>query len=204
MTQFLRGDEHITFDDMPTGYMISDFWRWASSDLLTNTVRGTYAEFIVATALGADISGGRVEWADFDLYFPMDWRDGSEQRTAVRVEVKSAAYLQAWKQSKPSRIIFGIPKTRSWSPDIGYSAERERRSDVYVFCVYTVTDRDRADLLSLDGWEFYVVPTRRINDFCGDGAHISLSTLLKLDPIKADYDGIRPAVEACLKDGGPL
>jgi hypothetical protein len=30
---------------------VSDFWRWAFSDLRDNTVRGVVAEFIVAAAL---------------------------------------------------------------------------------------------------------------------------------------------------------
>ncbi len=30
---------------------VSDFWRWAFSDLRDNTVRGVLAEFIVAAAL---------------------------------------------------------------------------------------------------------------------------------------------------------
>ncbi len=204
MAQQLRGDEHITFDDMPTGYLIGDFWRWASSNLLTNTLRGTYCEFIVATALGSDTSGVREEWADFDLYFPLEWQDGTEHRTAVRVEVKSASYLQAWDQLRPSTISFGIQRTRSWTPDRGYSAERDRHSDVYVFCLYTIADREKADLLSLDGWDFYIISTKRLNELCGDQRTISLSRLRALSPIKTDYDGIRPAVEACLKNGGSL
>ena len=31
---------------------LSDFWRWAFSDLRDSTVRGVLAEFIVAAALG--------------------------------------------------------------------------------------------------------------------------------------------------------
>ncbi len=203
MAEQLRGDEHITFDGMPTGHLIGDFWRWASSDLLSNTLRGVYSEFIVATALGADTSSVREEWTDFDLFFPYEWQDGSEYRTAVRVEVKSAAYLQSWKQTRPSPISFGIQKTLGWTPVDGYTEDRARRSDVYVFCLYNVTDRDKADLLSLDGWDFYVVSTRRIDEICGNQRTITLSRLRSLAPIKTDYDGIRPAVEACLKNGGP-
>ena len=202
MGKQLRGDEHITFEGMPTGYLITDFWRWSSSDLLTNTLRGTYAEFIVAMALGADITEGRVEWADFDLSFPLEWDDGEEHRTTVRVEVKSSSYLQAWEQSKPSVISFDIKRTTGWSPETGYSPDLDRRSDVYVFCLYTIADRSKADLLNLDGWQFYVASTKRINAICGTQKRISLSALSKLDPIKTDYVGLSAAVETCLKTGG--
>ena len=56
------GDEHIRFDGMPTGYLLSDFWRWSSSDLLDNTLRGTFSEFIVGTALDLDLTTGFENW----------------------------------------------------------------------------------------------------------------------------------------------
>lgn len=52
MKQHLRGDEHIVFDNMPIGYMIQDYWAWKASDLLNNTLRGSYCEFIVSAAFG--------------------------------------------------------------------------------------------------------------------------------------------------------
>ncbi|MFD5893696.1 MULTISPECIES: hypothetical protein [unclassified Streptomyces] len=39
---------------------LSDFWRFAMSDLRTNTVRGYLAEFLVARAMGVETI--RVEW----------------------------------------------------------------------------------------------------------------------------------------------
>jgi len=196
MTALRRGDEHIQFDGMPTGYLLGDFWRWSSSDLLNNTLRGTYCEFIVGAALGLDLSGGRVNWDPWDLTYQ---REGQE----IHIEVKSSAYLQPYHQSRLSDIIFSIRPTRTWDPAGGYSDEVRRQSDVYVFCVYTETDRAKADPLVLDGWDFYIVPTKNLDEVCGGQKTISLPSLLKLDPIRADYSGIEYAIIHCIQSYPP-
>ena len=38
--QTLTGNEHFTYDGMPVGILLNDFWAWNSSDLLNNTLRG--------------------------------------------------------------------------------------------------------------------------------------------------------------------
>ena len=59
------GDEYFSVDGISAGFFLNDFWRWSSSDLLNNTMRGVLAEFIVAKALGIDtkrcLSRGRPE-----------------------------------------------------------------------------------------------------------------------------------------------
>ena len=57
------------------------------------------AEFIVATALGIPTDGVREGWAAWDLTTP----------GGVRVEVKTAAYLQSWAQKELSKISFSTP-----------------------------------------------------------------------------------------------
>lgn len=188
------GDEHITFDNMPIGYSLSDYWAWNSSDLLNNTLRGSFCEFIVSAALGLDLSGVNSDWDPYDVSFPYRWQRNGVWRDEVRIEVKSCSYLQAWEQSKLSNIMFSIRPTRAWDPINGYSGEIKRQSDVYVFCVYTVTNREKADPLVLDGWEFYVLPTETLNNICGPQKSISLPSLRKLDPIRADYSGITDAI----------
>lgn len=188
------GDEHITFDQMPIGYLLSDYWAWNSSDLLNNTLRGSFCEFIVSAALGLDLSGVNEDWGAYDVTFPYRlYRDG-QWRDEVHIEVKSCAYLQAWEQSKLSSIMFSIRPTRAWSPTTGYEDTVRRQSDAYVFCVYTVKDRAKADPLVLDDWDFYIVPTKKLDEFCGAQKTISLPALLALDPILADYSGIKDAI----------
>ena len=69
-----------------------------------------------------------------------------------------------------------------------------RQSDVYVFCLYTETVRERANPLVLDGWDFYIVPTHILDEQCGPQKTISLTMLQKLDPYLADYGSIRDSV----------
>lgn len=190
------GDEHIIFNNMPIGYSLSDYWAWNSSDLLNNTMRGSFCEFIVSAALGIDLSGVNDDWDPYDISFPYRWQRDGVWRDEVKIEVKSGSYLQAWERDdgRLSNIQFSIRPTRAWDPNTGYSGEVKRQSDVYVFCVYTETNRSKADPLVLDGWDFYILPTETLNNVCGPQKSISLPALQKLDPIRADYDGIEYAI----------
>jgi hypothetical protein len=66
------------------GVTVGDFWAWAYSDILNNTDRAVFAEFVVGTALRVT-DALRVEWDEVDL------RYGDKT-----IEVKSAAYIQSW------------------------------------------------------------------------------------------------------------
>lgn len=125
---------------------VTDFWRFALSDLKMNNVRGYIAEFLVARAVGA--KGPRVEWDAYDVLAP----DGTT------VEVKTSAYLQAWEQRTTSRITFSGLKGRTWDTESGRSAEQTYNADVYVFAVQTATTHEEHDALSTSQWEFYVLP----------------------------------------------
>lgn len=108
------------------GLTVADFWGWSRSDLLDNTERGVLAEFIVAAALGIPGDGVREGWAAWDL----------TTLAGVRVEVKSAAYLQSWAQKGLSRISFGTPRTLAWDADGGgFTGAARRHSQVYVFAL---------------------------------------------------------------------
>ena len=194
-----RGDENIMFDGMATGYHLSDFWEWSSSDLLNNTLRGTFCEFIVAAALDLDLDSCRTDWTPWDLTAFHQWRDGAVLRDEIHIEVKSCSYLQSWEQSKLSNILFTIRPTVAWDADTGYAHEARRQSDVYVFGLYTVTDRSQADPLVLDGWQFYIVPTRTLDAVCGGQKTISLRSLEKLGPVQTDFSGIKDAIFQCLE-----
>ena len=148
-------------------FSLLDYWRWSTSDLVGNTARGVLAEYIVARALkiptGEEI---RDEWAPFDLLTP----DG------IKIEVKSAAYVQSWKQSRFSRVSFGTPKTRAWDSEGGnLRSEPRRQADVYVFALFAQREMP-IDPLDLDQWKFYALSTQKLDD----RKSLSLSALEKL------------------------
>ncbi|MFF8616496.1 hypothetical protein [Streptomyces sp. NPDC015350] len=169
---------------------LADFWSWACSDLANNTLRGVLAEYLVATALGS-AAGTRTEWDAVDIRTPEKWR----------IEVKSAAYLQSWAQSRLSKVSFDIAPASGWDARTGAtSAEVLRRSDVYVFCLLHHQDKQTLDPLHLDQWIFYVLPTRVLDERCRIQKTITLSGLERLGPLRTDFTGLPEAVSACAKD----
>ena len=189
----LTGDEHFMLDGKPVNFLLNDFWAWQASDLLNNALRGVLAEFIVARALGIDTAETRREWDAYDLIFDGRWR----------IEVKSSAFLQSWEQKAPSRLQFSIRPTRTWSGASACGDEARRQSDLYVFCVFTATDRATAAPINLDQWDFYVLPTKRLNDMSGHQQTISLPSLLTLAPLKADYGILAAKVRLAIADAYP-
>ncbi len=160
-------DERLTQGGSPTEFSLMDFWTWGASDLLDNTARGVLAEFIVAKAVGDD-SAVRPAWASWDL----------TSASGVRIEVKSAAYIQTWFQKKPSAINFSVGKHLGWNPEDGtYETEPRRHADAYVLALLATLDQSRIDPLDLDQWEFYVVPTAYLDARTRSQHSITLATL---------------------------
>jgi hypothetical protein len=158
-THGLSGEEEFIGCDS----RVLDFWRFAMSDLRMNNVRGYLAEFLVAKAVGA--GGLRIEWDAYDVLSP----DG------VKIEVKSAAYLQAWDQRQLSRINFAGLRGRTWTPQDGESPEATYNADVYVFALHTAKTHAAYNALDLSQWTFWVLPREELASR-GLGS-ISLSTV---------------------------
>ena len=173
-------------------FSLLDFWQWSSSDLVGNALRGVLAEYIVATAVG-DSEGVRTEWDAYDV----------TTRSGVRVEVKSAAYLQSWEQQRLSNIQFAVRPTYGWDAKSNkQSSEKIRQADVYVFCVLAHTDKATVDPMNLDQWEFFCISTSELNQKLGDQRTMSLSTLLKLRPQKTDFSGLPQAIDFAVENDG--
>ena len=145
------GDEPFHAGGVSIGATVLDYWRWSGADLLSNGWRGVLAEFLIARAL--DVTHERrEEWAAYDL----------RTRSDVTVEVKSAAYVQTWKQHSTSLIAFDIaPRKQVWDPATNETIvfpKPKRIADVYVFCVLGRDDlTDLPDPLDVDQWAFYVL-----------------------------------------------
>jgi hypothetical protein len=164
---FQEGDTKLDFS-------LVDFWSWSASDLLNNVTRGHLAEFIVARALGV-AEGVRIVWAAYDLALPLA---GDRE---LKIEVKSAAFLQGWEQDKLSRIQFDIRKTKALDQHTSrYAGTAQRQADVYVFALLQHQDRPTIEPLDVSQWAFYVLPTATLDREIGEGHSISLKALEKL------------------------
>lgn len=170
-----------------------DFYAWAYDDLFTNTTRGVLAEYIVATALGI-CDTKRVEWNQYDLEIEEVEVDGVRIND-VGIEVKSAAYVQAWEQARPSEIVFSIRPARGWDKRTNTTADSATRSaKVYVFCVLEGKVKKAIDPLDVTQWTFYVVPTAVLEREVPTRKTIRLERLQQLAEGPRTYDQLGDAI----------
>ena len=178
------GNEPLTYNGKNTGIKLIDFWSWGLSDIISNTARGKFAEFIVATALKIDLSKIYDEWNAYDLTSP----------EGIKVEVKSSAYLQTWQQKEFSKISFSIKAARYWDSSTNEMAEiPSRLSDVYVFCLLKHKEQITLNPMNLEQWEFYVLPTVELNKYKRSQRSITLNSLLKLTS-GVSYNNLRETI----------
>lgn len=161
-----------------------EFWQWSASDLVSNALRGILAEYIVAHAL--DLADAvRSEWDAYDLVLP----------SGIKIEVKSAAYIQSWYQKEYSKISFDVRKTREWNEETNrQSREMKRQAEIYVFCLLKHTVQETIDPLDVAQWEYYVLPTSVLDDKVGEQKQISLQALKKLDPLQVPYEDLSSCI----------
>ncbi|HAK96025.1 MAG TPA: hypothetical protein DCM87_13795 [Planctomycetes bacterium] len=164
---------------------MGDFWAWSTSDLLDNTARGVLAEFLVGLAVGAPLDGVREEWAPFDL-----------EADGIKIEVKSAAYVQRWTQRKLSSIVFRVPKTLPWDADAGTSGtEPGRQADVYVFALLGHRDKSTIDPLNVAQWEFYALSRKTLDERRRSQHSITLRSLRSLAGPAVPFEGLGAKVK---------
>lgn len=184
------GAERFQTNGQELPFDLLSFWQWSSSDLVGNALRGVLAEYIVAIAVSSN-DNTRTEWGAFDIETP----DG------IKVEVKSAAYIQSWPQRRLSIIRFGVQETQGCDATTNtYSTRRKRQSDVYVFAVLAHEDQDTINPLELDQWDFYVISTSELTKAVGEQKTISLSRLLEIGPRAVKFGEIRKAIKDAVSD----
>ncbi len=183
------GQESIIDKGKPTNFNLLDFWRWSVSDLISNVTRGRFAEFIVGTAIGLKFKQPRDEWATYDLITD----DG------IKIEVKSAAYIQSWNQKKYSVISFSIKPAKYWDSETNmHKGEPQRHADVYLFCLLKHKDQKTIDPLNMAQWEFYLLPTSELNEYKRSQSSITLTSLQKLtDAIS--YSQLKESIDSLKK-----
>ncbi|HEV3455561.1 MAG TPA: hypothetical protein VHG32_03335 [Thermoanaerobaculia bacterium] len=167
------------------GFDLQSFWQWSGSDLLSNSMRGVLAEYVVARALRANPDGVRTEWASYDL----------TTEGGTKVEVKSAGYLQSWHQERLSRISFVVAKRRPWDASTNRTGEMPgRQADVYVFALLAHQDKATVDPMDVGQWTFYVLPTSVLDERTRSQHSITLPTLARLCGRAVEFSGLRNAV----------
>lgn len=167
------GIESLNHNGQALAVNLLSFWQWSASDLVSNVTRGRLAEFIVATALGVDVTGVRNDWDAFDLTTPL----------GLKIEVKSAAHIQSWFQTRLSKVVFQTAPTRAWdSATNRTSDECRRQADVYVLALLHHQDKATVNPLDLAQWSFFVVPTRVLDRRKGNPDSIALGPLQALVP----------------------
>jgi hypothetical protein len=183
----LTGQEPLVNGDVALGPSVADFWAWSASDLVSNTLRGVLAEFIVARAVGVDTNGVREEWSSCDLRTP----DG------ITIEVKSAAYLQSWSQRQLSTISFVIPKAVAWNANMGiYDGPAKRQAMVYVFALLAHSVKETLNPLQVDQWRFFVVPTSTLDTRTRSQHSITAKSLERLAGAALTFGQLAEAVSA--------
>ena len=189
------GAERLHHGGTNRGVDLLSFWRWSVSDLVSNATRGRLAEFIVARALGICTDDGvRDEWAAFDLI----------TAKGVKIEVKSAAFVQSWHQAKLSSISFLTPATRAWDAKTNtQSPDAKRQAHVYVFALLAHTDKGTIDPLDVGQWRFYVLPTSELDARTRSQHSITLGPLEKLCQECIAFDDLAAAVAKAAAAGGP-
>lgn len=188
------GDKPVLGTEGEPISILKEFWRWSSSNLLDNTLRGLVAEYLVGLATQCVDGRHRTEWDAYDLVTT----DGTT------IEVKSSAYLQSWAQEKLSAIRFGVGERTSWNAATNTYAEvAGRASDVYVFCLFHETDRTHANPLDSRQWTFFVAPTPVLDEVLATQKSITLASLrTRVAPVETTFDGLATAIREAASPRG--
>lgn len=157
---------------------VLEFWQWAYSDIIGNIERGHFAEYLVARALDA-AKDTRGEWDKYDVLTNDD----------ISIEVKSSGYVQTWQQKGKSKIAFSIRPTRAFNSKANaYEREIKRQAQIYVFCVHNYEKKDEGlNPLDMKQWDFYILPTEKLNMEVKEQKTISLQKIIKLGAEKCSY-----------------
>lgn len=185
------GDEFFHADGVSVNFDLLGFWRWSTSDLVSNAIRGRLAEYLVARALGIDTNGVRNEWDAFDL----------QTETGIKIEVKSASYIQSWHQSKLSEIIFRVPPTHAFDPENNQmSMNSKRQADIYIFALLACQNKKEIDPLNIMQWRFYMLPAEILNSRTRSQHSITLRSLEAIAKGPVLFRELRDALIPYTKD----
>ena len=185
-------DIPIVWLNRPANPPPGSFHRWAVGNLVGNVNRGLYAEWLVGQALGIIGEGvHRTEWDWCDLRY----RD-------ITIEVKASGLSHTWNPERQSTPRFDIaPRKGRWDADGEWRTfdPPRRPADTYVFCLHEVVPATIKNVQDPDGWTFWVIPTRLLDEELGGQKSVGVGTLHSLTR-SVDWEAI-PAALCSLIDG---
>jgi len=133
----------------------------------------------------------RTEWDAHDL----------TTKSGIKVEVKSAAYVQAWAQKRPSPIRFRIAPSKAWSAETGiFDTVLRRQAQVYVFALLDEKDPARVNPRDLDQWRFFVLATSVLDERVPGQKAIALSRIVELGARQVGFEEVGAGVEGAVRD----
>ena len=146
--------DNSTYNNKETDLSLLELWQWKFSDIYD--LQDVIAEYIVEKALGMKESFNVGYWTLYDIEY-----------RGKRIEIKETGYYHSW-QKEGDKIseqrTFSITKAYSNYKD--NSSTYERQNDIYVFCLNIGRTREESNPMELNNWEFYIVPTKKINELC--------------------------------------
>ena len=170
---------------------IGRFQNWALGNLVGNTNRGIFAEWLVGQALGAIGDGEtREEWDECDLRY-----------RGMKVEVKTSGRDQTWHQDRRSPPRFDIKRrTRIWDAQTGESTRHDppiRPAGVYVFCLHEPIPATNDNVRDPAFWKFWIVSKRTLDNQLGPQQSVGPPTLGRLvAPVR--WSEVRLGVDQCV------
>lgn len=185
----LDGSECFVAGDKSTDMTVLDVWKYHFCNRFN--MHEYFGEFLVAKALGIEESYNSDYWRLYDINY-----------RGKRIEVKTSSYYHAFKEHLNTNIserrVFGI--TKAYSDYKDKNSSYERQNDIYVFCLNTGKTPESSDPLDLNNWKFYVVPTKVINEECGDAKTISIQKIRKLGFEGVGYFEIKERIDNLVDD----
>lgn len=179
----MDGTEHFCANGGELDVTMTDFWKWAYSDLSEISQRSMLSEYIVASAMNA--AGVQNSRSDFSMK-PYDLIT----ENGFTVSIKSAAYIQSQDARQPDCISFSISSHKT-------GTQNKRGSDIHIFCLYKgMGERDTP--LNLDLWEFYILRSSVLDEKKPTKKTITLPSLMRLEPLWCDYYGIGDAIQTIM------
>ena len=179
----MNNNGKFIFNNNELDFGILDLWKSKYSNIYN--MQDVIAEFLVEKALGIDKAQNTDYWTLYDILY----RD-------CRIEIKQTGYYHPWNENgKISEMRrFGITKANSKYENKESSNIYERQNDIYVFCLNVGKTKETSNPLNIDNWEFYIVPTKKINEVCKNYKSIGLNKVKKI-ATKVNYFEIKEYID---------